>query len=409
MNVRERFKTVMEGGRAAPPKWEFGYWGQTCTNWYAEGLAKHAEPHPLTRVSTVSSSLYIPCWNSLPKGKLSAGIAVLAGGLYWPTQGFALDDDVKTALAMDKGQVLVDVDLLFYPRFEPHVLDETDEALIYVDIDGVKRQFAKQTGVLPSALENPIKDRSSWERLKAERLSLKNVKGRFPPNWPELLKGYRNRDYPLVLGGYPHGYFGTLAHLMGYEKLFYAYSDDPSLIHDIQKTFTDVWLAVYEEVLAQTDVDLFVVWEDISADKGSMVSPAMMREFMLPYYTRLTGFLKAHGVSCIFVDTDGECTSIIPLFLEGGVTGLYPMEASCGVDIVKVRKLFPALQMMGGIPKSEIRKGAARIEEILKPASEVLKTGRYVPFGDHLIPPEVHWQEFRAYRGRLNELIDAAG
>ena len=409
MNVRERFRTVMEGGRAAPPKWEFGYWGATCTNWYAEGLAKRVEPRPLTKVTTASSSLYIPCWSSLPKGTLSAGIAVLGGGLYWPTQGFALDEDVRAGCAMDKGQVLVDVDLLFSPRFEPHVLDETDRSLIYVDIDGVKRQFAKDTGVLPTALENPIRDRASWEVLKAERLSLKNLKGRFPDNWAELLQGYRGRDYPLVLGGYPHGYFGTLAHLMGYEKLFYAYTDDPPLIHDIQRTFSDVWLAVYEEVLGQTDVDLFVIWEDISAGTGSMVSPAMMREYMLPYYKRLTGFLRAHGVTTIFVDTDGECTDLIPLFLEGGVTGLYPMEASCGVDIVKVRKMFPTLQMMGGIPKSEIRHGSARIEEILRPAAEVLKTGRYVPFGDHLIPPEVHWKEFRTYRGRLNELIDSVG
>ena len=94
-----------------------------------------------------------------------------------------------------------------------------------------------------------------------------------------------------------------------------------------------------------------------------MVSPAMMREFMLPYYKRLTGFLKARGVKTIFVDTDGECTGLIPLFLEGGVTGLYPMEASCGVDIVKVRRLYPRLQLMGGVPKSETLKGPKRIDE----------------------------------------------
>ena len=187
MNVRERFQAVMEGGRAAPPKWEFGYWGATCTNWYAEGLAKHAAPLPRTEVTTTSSSLYVPCWSSLPTGMLSAGIAVLAGGLYWPSQGFALDEDVRGALAMDKGQVLVDVDLLFCPKFETRVLDETEETLIYVDIDGVKRHFSKATGVLPSALENPIKDRASWEALKAERMSLKHLSGRFPSGWRELV------------------------------------------------------------------------------------------------------------------------------------------------------------------------------------------------------------------------------
>jgi uroporphyrinogen decarboxylase len=196
---------------------------------------------------------------------------------------------------------------------------------------------------------------------------------------------------------------------MGYEHLFYNYADDPKLIHDIQKTFTEVWLAVYAEVLSQTSVDMFVFWEDISAGSGSMVSPAMIREFMVPYYKRITGFLKEHGVKVIFVDTDGECTDLIPLFLEGGVTGMYPMEASCGVDIVKVRKLFPKLQLMGGIPKSEFPKGRARIDEVLQPAEAVLETGGYVPFGDHLIPPEVHWNEFRYYREKLNGMIDRRG
>jgi hypothetical protein len=113
-------------------------------------------------------------------------------------------------------------------------------------------------------------------------------------------------------------------------------------------------------------------------------------------------------VKTIFVDTDGECTDLIPLFLEGGVTGLYPMEASCGVDIVKVRKSFPRLQLMGGVAKAEIPKGRKRIDEILEAPRAVLATGGYVPFADHFIPPEIHWEEFRYYRERLNGLIDAA-
>jgi hypothetical protein len=61
---------------------------------------------------------------------------------------------------------------------------------------------------------------------------------------------------------------------------------------------------------------------------------------------------------------------------------------------------------MGGIPKSEIVHGPQRIEEILKPVQAVLKTGGYIPFGDHFIPPDVPWQGFQHYRNRLNEVID---
>ncbi len=408
MNLRERFLEVMLNFNTGivPPKWEFGYWGDTINRWYEEGLQKKNYPNIPRKISTPSASLYNPCWHSVSGKRLPAGIAVIGGGLYWPTQSFPIDNDVKNTLGMDEGQILLNVNLLFNPMYNIEVLQEDEEYLTYIDIDGVKRKFIKSTGVIPPGIEWIIKDRKSWQKLKAERLKPDDIDGRFPPNWDILVQKYRNRDYPLVLGGYPHGYFGTLAQLMGYEKLFYNYFDDPELIHDVQRTFTDLWIAIYEEVLGQTDVDLFIIWEDISAGSGSMVSPAMMHEFMVPYYRRLTGFLKEHGVQIIFVDTDGDCFELIPLFIEAGVTGMYPIEVSCGMDLVKVRKTFPKLQLMGAIPKSEIQYGKERIDEILEPVSEVLRHGGYIPYGDHLIPPEVPWKEFKYYREKLNNMLN---
>ncbi len=411
MNIRERFREVMDNfdPSVSAPKWEFGYWGETVDNWYEEGLPKNNYPQLQKGVTTPTSSLYVPCWNSVKTGKLPAGIAVLGGGLYHPTQGFVPDNDVRETLKMDKGQMLVDVNLLFHPMFEIKILEENDRFFTYIDIDGVKRKFSKKTGVLPTALDNVIKDRASWQKLKDERLRLDNIKGRFPENWDQLVRQYKKGDHIVTLGGYPHGYFGTLAHLMGYERLFYNYHDDPELIHDIQKTFTELWLAVYSEVLSQIEVDLFIIWEDMSAGSGSMVSPETIKEYMVPYYKRLTAFLKQHGINTIFIDTDGDCFDIIPLFIEAGITGMYPIEVSCGMDLLKVRKTYPELRLMGGIPKSEIQFGKKRIDEILEPVGEVIKTGGYCPFGDHLIPPSVHWSEFKYYRGKLNNMIDTCG
>jgi uroporphyrinogen decarboxylase len=348
-------------------------------------------------------------WRSIKGDRLPKGIAVMGGGLYWPTQSFPLDYDIRTYFGMDYPSVMLDVNQLFYPMFEPQAIREDETQLIYVDVDGVKRRFLKETATLPSGEEYPIKDWTSWEKLKAERINLDNLKGRFPPNWDVLVKEYRNRDYPLALLGYPHGFFGVLANLMGYENLFYSYFDQPDLIHDVVNTFTELWIALYEEVLQYTDVDLVHIWEDISYGSGSMISLKVVREFMLPYYKRFTSFLKGKGIEHIFVDTDGDCWDLIPLFLEGGATGMYPFETATGMDIVKVRKTYPELRMMGGIPKSEIGLGKERIDKFLEPVEAVLKTGGYIPFGDHFIPPEVTWEGFKYYRNRLNDLIDQYG
>jgi hypothetical protein len=409
MNARERFLEICNfNPRVRTLKWEFGYWGETLNRWYDQGLPPKNPPLIEREITTPTASLYSRAWNSLNPERLPRGIAVMAGGLYWPTQGFPLDGDVRRHFSLDPTQVMVDVNLLFCPVFDVTVHEETDHRLLYTDLDGVKRIFLKDEATIPTSVQWPIQDRASWEKLKSQRLCLDKITQRFPKNWGQRVAEYRTRDYPLALGGYPHGFFGTLAHLIGYERLFYWYCLDPKLIHEILSTFCDLWLAVYEEVLSQVEVDHFHFWEDISSGKGSMISNAMVAEFLLPYYKRIIDFLKTRGVKIFLVDTDGDCNALIPLFLSVGVTGIYPFETHCGMDIVQVRRQYPKLQMCGGIPKSEIAKGEKRIAEILKPVEEVLRTGGYIPFGDHFIPPDVSWRDFAYYRTLLNDLIDQA-
>ncbi|MCX6929257.1 MAG: hypothetical protein NT154_39465, partial [Verrucomicrobia bacterium] len=325
---------------------------------------------------------------------------------YWPTQGFPLDSDVRSRFGMDPTHRLVDVNLLFHPMFEVQVLENTAESFTYRDIDGGVRIFLKEQATIPTSLAWPVTGWKSWNQLKEERCNLKDVSGRFPRHWPQLVAEYGKRDYPLAIGGYPAGFFGTLVHLLGYENAFFWYHDEPKLIHDILSTFTDIWLAVYEEILAQVEVDDWQIWEDMSDKNGSMISPAMVREFMLPYMKQVADFLKARGVRHIHLDTDGDCHSLIPLFREAGVTGMWPFEYTGRVDILEIRKRFPDLVMSGGIAKGALAGGKAAIDQALTPVAQLLEHGGYIPHVDHFVPPEVSLDNFTYYRERLNQLIN---
>jgi uroporphyrinogen decarboxylase len=337
------------------------------------------------------------------------GIALWGGALCWPSQGFPYAWDVADCFGFDKSTALIPVEQLFYPRYEPRILDEDDRFLNYVDIDGIIRRFQKDEGVIPTSMSWPIKDWDTWLEIKEQRLRLDNVRERFPDNWSDWVEEYKYRDYPLTLGGYPLGFFGTLVHFLGYSNLFYAYYDQPDLIHDILQHLTNLWIGIWEEVLADVEVDCAHIWEDISANKGPMVGPNIFKEFMTPYYKQVTSFLKGKGVNIILVDTDGNCELLIPLFLEAGVTGLYPMEVSAGMDVVKARKKYPELQMMGGVPKYDMSLGKGRIDEFLEPVEWLLEQGGYVPHGDHCISPGVSWEQFKYYREKLNDVINGKG
>jgi len=410
MNARERYLAVCEFSHDVRTlKWEFGYWGETLDNWYAQGLECKNYPRLPEIATTPASSLYIPAWTCTRQDHLPKGIGVFAGAAYWPTQGFPLDTDVRDHFGMDRSQHLVDVNLLFDPVFEPKMLEEDDHAMKYVDLDGVKRIFLKEEATIPTSLEWPIKDWDTWNEIKAERMNLDDIAGRFPPNWPELVEEYRSRDYPLAIGGYPTGFFGVMAHLLGYENLFVWYHEQPDLIHDILSTFTDVWLAVYEEVLSQVDVDDWQIWEDMSDKNGSMISPKMVREFLLPYMGKIAGFVKARGVGQIHLDTDGDCTELVGMFKEAGVTGMWPFEQTGGMSLLEIRNEHPDLVMSGGISKAVIAQGKEAIDEALEPMEGMLRHGGYIPHADHLVPPDVSFEDFSYYRRRVNELIDSCG
>ena len=132
-----------------------------------------------------------------------------------------------------------------------------------------------------------------------------------------------------------------------------------------------------------------------------------MKEFVLPYYKKISDFLKSKKIGTFLVDTDGDCNELVPMFIEAGVTGMYPMEVSAGMDVVSLRKKYPDFLLMGGIPKFDICYGPKKIDEILEPVKWLLQQGGFIPFGDHLIPPEVGWKEFRYYREKLNNIIDS--
>ena len=250
MNSRERFLEVMDFNTdVRSMKWEFGFWGENITQWYAEGLPKKVGTNLPTNLTTVSASLYTTAWTHQWRQQrtylekfygereqeipLPPGIAIWGGALYWPSQGFPLALDVMDYFGFDKSTALVCVEQLFSPFFEPKILSEDDRYLHYVDIDGVERVFQKQEAVIPSAHHWPIRDWATWLEIKEQRLRLDTIRDRFPANWDWWVQEYKNRDYPLAVGGYPCGFFGTLVHLIGYQNVFYKYL---SLIHISEPT-----------------------------------------------------------------------------------------------------------------------------------------------------------------------------
>jgi len=82
-----------------------------------------------------------------------------------------------------------------------------------------------------------------------------------------------------------------------------------------------------------------------------------VRRLMVPQYRRITDVLHRHGIGAILVDCDGNHDELVPLWLQGGINGVFPLEVAAGEDPVALRRRYGKdLLLVGGIDKRELAK-----------------------------------------------------
>ncbi|MBM3707374.1 MAG: hypothetical protein FJW69_03380 [Actinobacteria bacterium] len=391
MTSRERFLKIMNFESCKRTlKWEFGYWGGTINRWYAEGMEKV---------------------KGLAK-EVSTGEPVLGSASPFPHYGAFEDlvraEDVDFNFNLDEGFITIPYNYWIFPTFEESVIFEDERYTEKYGKDGIRVKQLKDNSSMPLWLEFPVKDRVSWERIKEERFNLENINKRYAKDLNSFAKSVKERSFPLGILNNPTGFFGSIRSLVGEQKLFLLYYDDPELVRDIANHLCQLWLYISEELTSKMDYDIAFFWEDMSGKNGPLISPSTFREFMSPYYKKLITFLKSRGVKNFVVDTDGNVEKLIPLFMEVGINIIYPFERQADNDLVAIRKKYPSLGMMGGFDKNALSRGKFFIDEELDIIKYLITKGGYIPFGDHLIPPNCSWENFKYYRERLNRIIDSA-
>lgn len=296
------------------------------------------------------------------------------------------------------------------PAFEPRVLEEDDDTVLHVNREGIVMRELKGNpySSMPQFVRFPVESREDFRRIWAERMR-PDLSERLGEGYASRLAAYRERDYPLiVIADRWGGFFGPIRNLVGVERLCTLFYDDPAFVEEMLDADADFIIAVMDAILEHTDVDVFGFWEDMAYKTGPLISPAMARRYMLPRYARVVEFLRARGVPFISLDSDGDITSLIPVWLDAGIDILYPFEVQCGMDVVQVRREYGrGLRMWGGIDKRALAWGPEAIDRELERVRPLVEDGGYVPAPDHSLPPDVPYANYQYYMESLQKVVGA--
>ncbi|HEY9075762.1 MAG TPA: uroporphyrinogen decarboxylase family protein [Anaerolineaceae bacterium] len=347
MNQRERFFAWMDFQKVdRMPLMEMGFWDETFSRWHAEGLPK------------------------------------------WVTH----DRHIEAYLGLDLSfnRNWLPINTLLYPAPEVRVIAETENEQILTDDRLVTLRQQKRFKTIPQYIRFPVVDEASYEALLP--LLDGSAPGRYPEDFDNDLHWRWERGE--IVGVNFHSFFGFIRDFMGLENTCLAYYDQPALVRRMIADRLTFARQVLARVLATGKLQFVQVWEDMAYKAGPLISPRLVREFMLPAYVELVQFLRENGVRLIMVDCDGRVDKLLPIWLEAGIDGVHPCEIAAGSDPLALRRAFPGVRLMGGLDKRRFAEGKSGVDAELGRIVPLLKEGGFIPFVDHFVPPDISYETF---------------
>ncbi len=292
------------------------------------------------------------------------------------------------------------------PAYKPKLIAEDEHTVTYTIGKGQMQKARKETlktrWGMPMFVDWPVKDRATWNEHK-KRLD-PNTPERWPSDWDIYVQEMNSKSEPISLE--VGGFYGLLREWIGSERILYMFYDDPGLIEDMMEQVLYLEIEVIKRTLKDIKVQQATFWEDMCYKAGPLISPTMVRKFMLPRYKKITDLLHSYGVDVIYLDSDGNVEQLLPLWLEVGINRIWPFEVAAGNDVVAVRKKYGKdLIIAGGIDKRALIKGKKAIrEEVISKMPFPLEKGGYFPSVDHAVPTDVTFENYCYYINLMREV-----
>jgi uroporphyrinogen decarboxylase len=293
------------------------------------------------------------------------------------------------------------------PPFERRVVEEDVTTVLYVNHEGILMRERKDNPMssMPQFVKFPVENREEFRKFREERMR-PDLASRIGADYAERLAARRARATPFgIISDRWGGFFGGLRAMVGVERLCTLFYDEPAFVEEMMDATADFIIAVMGQILDHTTVDVYGFWEDMAYKTGPLVGPELYRRFALPRYQRVVDFVRSRGVPHVCLDSDGDVSSLIPIWIDAGIDTLYPFEVQAGMDVIAVRRRFGRdLRLWFGIDKRALARGPAAVDAELARIRPLIEQGGYVPGLDHSIPPDVPYAAYLMYMRKLGEV-----
>ncbi len=353
MTPRELFRNIMHYGEFdRMPVWHWTGWSETLERWKKEGLPEDPAQH----------LAYFKA-ESLPHG--------------------------------------VPINLGLLPAFEEETIEETDTYRLLRQADGVVARHSKVGSTIPHYEDFLFKDRDAWPEYKKR---LQPDPKRIPEDIDARLEQLKASNQPI---SFPTcSMAGILRNWMGPQQFCITCCEDPDLVAEYADTVAELVCWGIDQIAPRIQIDLGWGWEDICFKTGPLVQPSVFKYAAVPGYRKISDKLRSYGCDLHAIDCDGRIDELVPLWLEGGVNVLFPVEiGTWNADPMAFRRKYGReLRVIGGINKLVLERGRAEIDAEIERRKPLMAEGGFVPLPDHIITPGAPLEDYCYYLDRIRAL-----
>lgn len=199
--------------------------------------------------------------------------------------------------------------------------------------------------------------------------------------------------YPVMLTAWSIHYEATCA-AFGMEKALIVMLTEPEMFTAVMGRITDFFLAANEIFYRAVGdaIDLVLIGNDLGSQRGLLLSPENIREFVLPGTRRLVEQAHAHGYK-VMHHSCGSIAEIIPDLIDVGVDVIHPIQAlSVGMEPERLRADFgDRVSFCGGVDTQHllVHGTPEQIKNRIRELKAIFPTGLVVSPSHEALLPDV--------------------
>ena len=135
-------------------------------------------------------------------------------------------------------------------------------------------------------------------------------------------------DDKVVIGMAWCCHFQDFCAAFGMQTALMNMVSEPEMVHYVDEKIVSFYEKALHIFLDNTKgrVDAVLIGDDLGSQRGLMISPELIKEFVIPGAKRLIDIIHSYGAKVIY-HSCGSVVDAIPLLIEAGVDAVHPIQA----------------------------------------------------------------------------------